>query len=185
MLVLLLLTTLSACADRVSAEEKDWEKHWQSVGRFSGIVSVRVVLADQVQDYVLDWTCADEICRVTILEPEALSGISVTATPSGGLEFAYNAVTLAVDPDRQVISPLEALYEMLADWRGGIPDSFGFSVCDGENALALDFSHARGTIEFSQRTWFAPETHIPIRTEAYQDGKLICVFTFNEFEFRR
>ena len=185
MLFICLLLSLFGCADKAQQAEKQWEIRWQIAERFSCAVTARVVLSDQVQDYVLDWRYENPVSRVTIVEPEALSGISITGTPSGGLEFSYNTVTLAVDPDALVISPLEALNEMLADWRGGVPESYGFSLCGEENALALDFEHARGAVSFSQRVWFAPDTKQPILAEAYQDGKLICTFTFDNFTFQR
>lgn len=185
MLFMILLLMLPGCADEAEKAEKQWETHWLGAEAFSARVMARVVLDDQVQDYILSWRWSGGVYRAEILEPETLSGISITGTPSGGLEFSYNAVTLAVDPDAQVISPLEALGELLADWRGGIPESRSFSLCDGENALALDFEHPRGAVTFSQRAWFAPDTDRPIRAEAFQDGKLICVFTFSEFNFDR
>lgn len=179
--MLVLLLPLAACQDTADAAVRELTDYYDALPGFSARVQARVELDGLAQDYVLDWTDAEGGYTVTIAEPEALSGISMHGTEAGGLQFSYDTVTLAVEPSGETLSPIEALAELLRDWRGSVPESYGFELYGEETALAVEFGHTLGAQVFSQRTWFSPETHAPLASEVYSGGAMLARFAFSEF----
>ena len=184
MVLIFCLILLSSCSSETDQTLSVIENFYTTLETFSAWVRAQVQLSDRVQDYVLDWEYSHGSYTVTVAEPEALAGICISGSEDSGLTFSYDAVTLAVDPTGNVISPLEALCEILKDWRGNIPDEYGFEQCQDQNTLAVSYSHPHEGSTFSQRVWFDPLSCIPLYVEAYSDGAMIADFEFLLFQLQ-
>lgn len=184
MLMILCLLPLCACSSEADATLTGIEGFYDTLQAFSARVRAQVQLSDRVQDYILDWEYSNGAYTVSIAEPEALAGIRISGSESDGITFEYDAVTLAVDAAGSVISPLEALCEILLDWRGSIPDEYCFEQCQEQNALAVSYSHERSGTAFSQRVWFDPNSCFPLYVEAYSDDAMVAGFEFLLFQLQ-
>lgn len=182
MLIVLCLLPLCACSSEADAAFTAIEGFYTTLESFSARVCAQVQLSDRVQDYILDWEYSHGAYSVSIAEPEALAGIRISGSEDAGLTLEYDAVTLAVDAAGTVISPLEALCEILLDWRGSVPDEYCFEQCQDCNALAVSFSHEHGGATFSQRVWFDPEGCAPLYVEVYSDDAMVAGFEFLLFQ---
>ncbi len=184
MLIILCLLPLCACSSEADTALTTIEGFYTTLEAFSARVCAQVQLSDRVQDYILDWEYSHGSYSVTIAEPEALEGIRISGSEDAGLTLEYDAVTLAVDATGNVISPLEALCEILLDWRGSVPDEYCFEQCQDRNALAVSFSHERSGTVFSQRAWFDTDSCAPLYVEAYCDGAMVAGFEFLLFQLQ-
>ena len=178
--LVLSLVPLSACTGAAEEALRRLETRYETMEAFSAQVLARVELPDCTQDYELAWVCEKDGSTITVTGPEALSGITMRVQDEG-LAFSYDDVVLTVEPSGTALSPIEALAELLDDWRGSVPESCCFELCGEENTLAVEFGHMVGAQVFSSRTWFDPVSLDPIRSEVCTDGRMLAVFLFPEF----
>jgi len=181
-MLLILLFSLSACSQESAKTLEKIETYYQSLEAFTARVNAQVELADRVQNYVLDWEFSHGAYRITIVEPEVLAGISISGAENEGITLEYDSLTLAVDADGSVISPLESLTLALEDWRGCVAQEYGYTLCQDKNALAVTYSRQHNGYQLSQQVWFDPESCAPQAVEIYADGALVTEFEFLLFQ---
>ena len=178
MLLILLLLPLSACEDSQEDTLSKLESFYSSLSAFTARVSAKVELSDCVQEYVLDWEYDRGAYRITVAEPEILEGIYIAGSEREGLTLGYDDAVLTVDPSGEVISPLDALTELLFDWKGGVPQDYCYELCGEENTLAVSYSRVLESRRFSQRVWFSTEDFTPVRAEVFSEGEMVAAFDF-------
>ena len=147
---------------------------------FTAKTAVRVEQPDRAADYVIDWSYDRGVSRLTVAEPEEIAGITVE-TSDQGLSFLYEDAVLTVDPAGAVLSPLEALPELLFGWSGGIVEDACRDTWEGAEAMAVSYSMERGGRTLHQRVWFDRGRYTPLYAEVYQDDRLTMRCTFLTF----
>lgn len=144
---------------------------------FTAKTAVRVELPEHAAEYVIDWTYESGVSRLTVAEPEEIAGITAR-TDDQGLSFLYEDAVLTVEPAGEVLSPLEALPELLFGWAGGIAEDVCWDTWEGAEALAVSYSMERNGRTLSQRVWFDRSRYTPLYAEVYQNGSLTMRCTF-------
>lgn len=179
-MIILPLILLSSCGNGRDVMDALTEKYAKEP-QFEARVSVVTELTDNRQEYALSWEHSEEKDRMTVLEPEIISGIS--AETGKDTELVYDGMRLEIEPSGTQLSPVEALPELFIDWKAGQYLDYKFELIDGENTVAVTCEHQKRGLNLRQRVWFDCESLKPLKAEIYTEDRLTACFDFLLFDF--
>jgi hypothetical protein len=152
---------------RMEAEIKD------SFAGASGIEATAELTADYGDDvfvFTLKYDGTADMGTVEILRPDSVAGIRARVEfPECYLEYDGASVEAgALTGDG--LSPVQALPVLLGQWTDGYTELASLERLNGIDALALE---TRITDSAEQKTWFDTLTLLPMRSEIYDDGRMV------------
>ena len=141
-------------------------------------------LGERTQTYRLSWTYdASSGSKVTVIEPDTISGISITTTDNA-LTFEYDDAVLVVpvSDGLSMQSPLEALPSTLRDYSNGVYTECSREKIDDEDVFSITYEDSeKGK---THRVWFRYDSLTPIISEIYLDGRMTMRISYDMFESR-
>ena len=193
----LLLVTLSACgakADRAVAELARLRELHSTASRIVTVARVSADYGERVFEFRIRYSGTYDAGELEILAPESLAG--VTARVSGNAAtLSYDGAELDTGSLGDGLSPAGIVPRLIVEWQSGFPDSLmlarnnsnldvgkspGFRREELIMQSMLTSASERGT-DARQTTRFDAETHIPIRSEVLQDGRVVLTVRYESF----
>ncbi len=168
--LILTLFILCACAadnDGVSS----LCKHLKNLGDRKFTSHITAIFPSREVSFSLDYNYSkDGDDRVTVTAPEEIAGVAFSVSEENStLEF--DGVRLALGSlGREGASPLSAISDLLAVWKGGNYDEALDSDMFGEAAYLMIYKTDSDKDELEYRTWFSKKDFSPLYAEIYSDG---------------
>ncbi len=137
--------------------------------------TVRADYGDRVYDFTFKYAGNAEKGRIEITAPESIAGLQAEVSVSGGT-LQYDGAVLDLGAvTKEGLSPAEALPVLISQWQSGYISGCNFEKLDDINTLAVTTDI---TQTVCQRTWFDAKTHLPVRSELSDNGKMVIACAF-------
>ncbi|MBE6908470.1 MAG: hypothetical protein E7474_02530 [Ruminococcaceae bacterium] len=184
-LAALLLLSLTACAaeERPDTAAEELQEKYARMSGCTARLRAAVATEEETRRYVLDVSCDAEETRVTVLEPEEISGICARISRADGLSLEYSGMVLDAGSAAGGVSAancadvfLRAAAEGFVTERGR--ERFG----DTDDALRLCFETEYGGEKLLVSAYFDAED-APLYAEIEKDGKILAFLEFTDFTF--
>lgn len=180
--LMLIITTasllISSCAGSRSKGQQlalDIRADLISAEQLSLTASVTADYGDRVYDFTFTYTGSADKGIIEITSPDSIAGLKAEVSVSGGtLEYDGAVVdTGAVTKDG--LSPADSLPVLISQWQSGYISGCNYEKLGDVSTLAVTTDI---TETVRQRTWFDVETHLPVRSELSDSGKMViaCLF---------
>lgn len=130
---------------------------------------------DRVYDFTFKYSGNSKNGQIELIAPEAIAGLKAKVSVSSGT-LEYDGAVLdtgAVTADG--LSPAEAIPLLISQWESGYISGCNFEKLGDTNTLAVT-TDITGTV--SQRTWFDVKTHLPLRSELNDNGRMVIACDF-------
>ena len=130
---------------------------------------------DRVYEFTVKYTGSADAGEITVISPDSIAGVTAEVSQDG-CTLVYDGARLDMGAlTTGGMSPVEALPVLIAQWRGGFITASGFERLGDTDTVVLMTDIEDNT---KQKTWFDGRTHLPIRAELSDNGKLVvtCVF---------
>ena len=180
------LLFLSASCKKEAVSEERISGMYRNADGFSAVLSVELDHGDHTTAYKLEFTYASDngyVIRIT--EPVSLAGLE-TKISGSALEITYEGVVFAPERlDGVTATPVKLLPATVESWKRGLADTIFYEKEDGKRLAILDIFAAVEGDEIMLRTWFDDETLLPVRSEAFYDGKRVMKCEFLNAEFSK
>ncbi|MDR1298785.1 MAG: outer membrane lipoprotein-sorting protein [Oscillospiraceae bacterium] len=161
-----------ACSGRAEREalEADIKDSFRGAGGIEATANITADYGDNVFDFTVKYVGTADMGTVEILKPDQVAGAVAKVTfPECYLE--YDGASVEAGPlTGDGLSPVQALPVLLGQWTDGYPEIMSSERVGGIDALAIE---TQITDTVSQKTWFDPETLLPVRSEIYDTGKMV------------
>ncbi len=157
---------------------------YSTVENIDAETTVFMDLGERTQSFRLSWVYDGEAgSKVTVIEPESVSGISIT-TSDGALTFEYDSAVLVVpvSDGLSMQSPIEELPRVLRDFSDGVYTECSWETLDDEDVVAVTYEDSEhGRIH---RVWFRRESLTPVISEIYLESRMAMRITYDKMEIR-
>ena len=176
--LMMLLLLLSGCGkEKTMQQALEFRQRLLQMNNCTFLVSVTADYAARSCTFSLDCDCTPEETRLTVTEPDTISGITATVTEDGrkvrfddlSLEFG----TLGTGKIAPVCAPA-VLYQC---WLTGYIDSAGM---EGDQQLVV-YRQGYDQEELMVRCWFDQETGLPTGAEICDAEDVILTMDISEF----
>lgn len=178
-----LTALLSACgAPRTDARAENLQRHYAETRGCTARAAVSVVRETETQRYVLSLSRADDQTRVTVVEPEALAGVSAVVGSGDELTLEFDGMALdagSLDPRVSAVNAADILLRAAAE--GWITERSYERYGDVE-ALRLCFETEQTGGKLLVAAWF-DDGDAPLYAEIERDGEILAYLEFTEFQF--
>lgn len=182
-LILTAAVLLTACSSQETDDRaEELQRRYASLDGCTATVDAAVVTGEETLHYTLETAQTGEETRVTVREPEELSGVSAVVR-GDALSLEFDGMVLdagSLDPD---VSAVNAVSIFLRAAAQGYVVEQGREACgDVKDALRLCFKteHAGETLLVA--AWFDAED-MPLYAEIERDGEILVYLEFTEFAF--
>ena len=178
-ILLLLLITLSGCADASTELERGMELRSKllKAENVAFTADISADYGDSIQLFSMD--CRGDSqgnLRFTVTAPETIAGIAgIISDGEGKLTFEDTALHIALLTDEQ-LNPVSAPWILLKTLRSGYITSAGME----ENQLRLTIDDTFEEDALQLDIWL-DENDLPIRSEVCYDGKRILTLSVRDF----
>ena len=175
---------LTACAAESGTDTRieELQRKYTEMSGCATRVDVTAARADETQRYTLDVESADGETRVTVLEPEALAGVSAVLR-GDALELEYDSMVLDVgsaDPDVSAANAASIFLRAAA--QGYVAERSTERFESMNDALRLCFETERGSGTLLVTAWFDTQD-APLYAEIERDGEILAYLEFTDFAF--
>lgn len=128
---------------------------------------------DRVYDFKLDYDSPGS--RITVLEPEIISGITVGISESGTV-LSYDGAELntgALTEDG--LSPIASIPTLVTEWQSGYISESYFEKLGDRDVTVITTTISESV---THSTWFDRETGLPVKSEIASEGYVViqCVY---------
>ncbi len=136
---------------------------------------VRADYGERVYDFTFKYVGNADKGEIEITAPESIAGLTAEVSVSGGTLKYDGAVLDTGAVTKDGLSPAEALPVLISQWQRGYISGCNFETLGDTDTLAVTTDI---TETVKQRTWFDVKTHLPVRSELSDNGKMVigCQF---------
>ena len=173
---------LSGCAaDRTDIRAETLQQTYAAMSGCNARAEETVVLDGETRRYVVDVAKDGGTTRVTVVEPEALAGVSASVT-DGVLALEYDGMVLDAGGTGTEISAMNAADIVLRAVAEGWITERNTERFEGTDALRLCFETEQGGETLLVTAYFdAADT--PLYAELERDGRVLAYLRFTDFAF--
>ena len=181
-LVALLALLLTGCAaGQPDTRTEDLQQKYAALSGCDAGVLVAVVRDGETRQYMLDIAKDGDKTRVTVLEPEALAGVS--AVVSGDtLSLEFDGMALDAGSMDERISAVNAADVVLRAAASGYVTERNRERYEDTDALRLCFETEQGGERLYVTAWFDADD-APLYAEIERDGEVLAYLEFTDFVF--
>lgn len=174
---------LSACAaEQTDTRAEELQRRYAAMDGCTANVAAAVVREEETQHYAFALSRTAEETRVTVTEPEALSGVSAVIRRDDALSLEYNGMVLdagSVDPRVSAVNAADIV--LCAAAEGWITERSSERYEDAD-ALRLCFETEHAGEKLRVAVWFDADD-APLYAEIERDGEILAYLEFTEFQF--
>lgn len=137
--------------------------------------TVKADYGDRVYDFSFKYNGNADKGEIEVTAPEAIAGLKADVSVSGGT-LKYDGAVLDMGAlTKDGLSPAEALPVLISQWRSGYISGCNYEKLGDVDTLAVTTDITQ-TVQ--QRTWFDVKTHLPVRSELSDNGKMVIACQF-------
>lgn len=177
----MLMFLLTACGGEEPDPVAQLQRQYAAVTSATMEADIVCHYEDEVREYTLLCAYTPEKSTVTVLAPDALSGISA-AVENGTLTLSYDDLSLDAGVySAAAVSPVVALPKLMEAAGHGYPSEQSEEALGEQECIRMgcDLSDETGTL---YTTWFDKATLLPLKSEITTDGVLVFEITWSRFE---
>ena len=182
MCVLIAALLLVGCGNQENADRAEAiQRAYAAADGCAARVEVAVARANETARYTLDVVHGADGTRVTVVAPEALSGIGATVS-GDALKLSYDGIVLdalSADPDVSAVNAADVVLRAAAS---GVIVERGTEELDGRDALRVCFETEHGGKTLRAAVWF-DETDAPLYAQIEGEGEILAEMRFTDFVF--
>jgi hypothetical protein len=139
--------------------------------------AVRADYGDRVYDFSFTYSGNADKGQIKITAPESIAGLKAEVSVSGGT-LEYDGAVLDMGAvTKEGLSPADALPVLISQWQSGYISGCNYEKLGDADTLAMTTDI---TETVRQRTWFDVKTHLPIRSELSDCGKMVIACEFED-----
>ena len=175
------LLSLAACSNSASGESPEdfalrIREELTNAERLVVGADITADYGDRVYIFSVKYTGSAEVGEIKVLSPEEVAGIVAEVTLESCV-LVYDGVRLDTGALTDGgLSPAGALPALICEWQNGRVLSIDREKLDGADTLAIS-TEIGGLV--SQKTWFDVITHLPVRAEISDGGRMVVACVFN------
>lgn len=179
MITLLVILILSSCQGSKNSGTElalDIRASLLEAVKLEMTAAVRADYGERVYDFTFKYSGKADKGELEITAPESIAGLKANISVTGGT-LEYDGAVLdtgAVTEDG--LSPAAAIPVLISQWQSGYISGCNYEKLDDNEALAVTTDI---TETVKQRTWFDVKTHLPLRAELSENGKMVIACVFN------
>ena len=157
-------------------------EQYQSIQQISAQAKVTADYGDRIVNFVLQYETGENgQHRVTVKEPESISGISATISEDL-LSLHYENIVLASGNFSGLeLSPMSVLPLVLSEIQSSFPSSYRLLSRDGKECVSLTYQAQMQDLSTEQITVFDKNTLFPLETAFYVEGHQVLTASFEQF----
>ena len=176
------LLLLSGCAaGQTDARAEDLQQKYAALSGCDARALVAVVRDGETRQYTLDIAKDGDETRVTVLEPEALSGVSAVVS-GDALSLEFDGMALDAGSADERISAVNATAIVLRAAASGYVTERNTERYEDTDALRLCFETEQGGERLYVTAWFDADD-APLYAEIERDGEVLAYLEFTSFQF--
>jgi hypothetical protein len=179
MTAILLGTCSCAVTDGGKAQERALEQRTALIAAESIELTANITAdyGDRVYEYAFQCTETGDLCRLQVLEPETIAGLTAEISDDGG-EIVFDGARLSVGAlDGDGLEPVSAVPLMIKTWRTGYIEGAVFEKLNDTDTLKITY---RVSDDETLETWFDRDTGKPIYADILADGRRVIACSFTE-----
>lgn len=175
---------LTACAaEPTDTRVEDIQRRYAEMSGCTARLDVTVARADTNEVYTLDVERNDGGTRVTVVDPEALAGVTARVENDGALQLQFDGMLLDAGSAGRDVSALNAADILLNAAAGGYVKEQSGERYDGvSDALRVCFETAVNGETLLVTAYFDAED-APLYAEIERDGEILAYLEFTDFAF--
>jgi len=177
-LALAILLLASCARNAQSAEElaQEIREELLSASRLIIGADITADYGDRVYNFTIRYAGNAEAGEISVLAPEQIAGIVAEVTLEN-LVLVFDGARLDTGAlTRGGLSPVGALPVLISQWQSGSIESVGRETLNGVDTVTIVTVIDESA---SQKTWFDARTHLPIRAEISENGRMVVRCLFN------
>ena len=176
------LFLLSGCAaGQTDARAEDLQQKYAALSGCDARAAVAVVRDGETRQYTLDIAKDGDETRVTVLEPEALSGVSAVVS-GDALSLEFDGMALDAGSADERISAVNATDIVLRAAASGYVTERNTERYEDMDALRLCFETEQDGERLYVTAWFDADD-APLYAEIERDGEVLAYLEFTAFQF--
>ena len=179
LMIMLVFAAVSCSGTPGGAEEAALEIRTELLEAEKLIIGADITAdyGDRVYEFTVKYTGTADLGTIAVLAPETIAGITAEVT-QGGCTLVYDGARLDMGAlTTGGMSPADALPVLVAQWRGGFITVTGYEKLGETDTVVLITDIEDNT---QQKTWFDARTHLPVRAELSDGGRLVIACVFND-----
>lgn len=137
--------------------------------------TARADYGERVYDFTFKYAGNADKGEIEITAPESIAGLRAEVSVSGGTLRYDGAVLDTGALTKDGLSPAEVIPVLISQWQSGYISGCNFEKLGDTETLAVTTDI---TETVKQRTWFDVRTHLPIRAELSDNGKMVIACQF-------
>lgn len=178
MIPLILLFFLSSCsASKGSGQELALKIRADllDASKIEMTADVTADYGDRVYQFTFTYAGSADKGEIVITAPEDIAGLKAKVSVSGGT-ISYDGAELDTGAlTSGGLSPADSVPILLSQWQNGYISGCNYENLGSTETLAVTTAVTESE---SQRTWFDIKTHLPVRSELSQNGRMVISCTF-------
>lgn len=177
MIPLIMLLILSGCHAGGSGQQLalDIRSGLLKASSIAITADVTADYGDRVYQFIFTYTGNGAGGTLEILSPKNIAGVKAKVTVTGGT-ISYDGAELDTGKlTGDGLSPAESVPVLLDQWRTGYISGCNYETLGNAEALAVT---TEVTQTVRQRTWFDVKTHLPLRSEFAENGRMVVAASF-------
>ena len=181
LLALLALLLTGCAAGQTDTRAGDLQQKYAALSGCDASVLVAVVRDGETRQYTLDIVKDGDETRVTVREPEALSGVSAVVS-GDALSLEFDGMALDAGSMDERISAVNASDIVLRAAASGYVTERNRERYEDTDALRLCFETEQGGERLYVTAWFDAED-APLYAELERGGEVLAYLEFTDFVF--
>jgi len=174
-LIILLLTSCQGSKNKGQELALDIRTSLIKAEKLELTTEAKADYGDRVYDFTFTYTGNADKGEIKITAPESIAGLTAEVSVSGGTLKYDGAVLDTGALTKDGLSPAEAMPVLISQWQSGYISGCNYEKLGDTQTLAVT-TDVTETVK--QRTWFDVKTHLPIRAELSENGKMVIACTF-------
>ena len=181
LLALLTLLLTGCAAGQADTRVETLQQKYAALSGCDARVAVTVACDGETRQYTLDIAKDGDETRVTVLEPEALAGVSAVVS-GDALSLAYDGMVLDAGSADERISAVNAADILLRAAASGYVTERNTERYEDTDALRLCFETEQGGETLRVTAWFDAADR-PLYAELERGGEVLAYLEFTDFVF--
>lgn len=181
LLALLTLLLTGCAAEQADTRAETLQQKYADLNGCAARAVVAVARDGETRQYTLDIAKDGDETRVTVLEPEALAGVSAVVS-GDALSLSYDGMVLDAGSADERISAVNAADILLRAAASGYVTERNTERYEDTDALRLCFETEQGGERLYVTAWFDADD-APLYAEIERDGEVLAYLEFTDFVF--
>lgn len=177
-LIMLIVLVLSSCQGSKNSGEElalDIRTSLIEAEKLEITTNVRADYGERVYDFTFKYSGNADKGAIEIMAPESIAGLKAEVSVSGGTLNYDGAVLDTGAVTKDGLSPAEAIPVLVSQWQSGYISGCNYEKLGDTETLAVTTDI---TETVKQRTWFDVKSHLPLRAELSDNGKMVIACQF-------